>query len=133
MRIGIVAATFHEDLVSKMIEAARERADELDVEIVDVREVYGSYDIPLPAQDLLEDDEIDGVVVVGAVIKGETLHDEMIYASTVQTLQELSLDHGKPVSLGITGPGMTWDQAVERVDYAANAVEACVRLQKSVG
>lgn len=133
MRIGIVVAEFHEEITSRMLETARERADELDVEVVDVRRVYGSYDTPLPAQALLETGEVDGVVVLGAVITGETLHDEMIFSSTVKTLQELSLEHGKPVALGITGPGQTWDQAADRVGYAAGAVDAVVKLDKASG
>lgn len=131
MRIGIVVAEFHEEIASAMLEAARNRAEDLDVEVGEVRRVFGSYDTPLPAQALLAADEIDGVVVLGAVITGETQHDEMIFTSTVKTLQELSLQHGKPVALGITGPGMTWDQARDRVGYAANAVEACVKTAKA--
>lgn len=128
MRIGIVVADFHDQLAEKMLEAARKRAEERDVDVHEVRRVHGSYDTPLPVQSLLESGDVDGVVVLGAVVEGETQHDEMIFQSTVKTLQELSLEHRQPVALGITGPGMTWDQARERVHYAASAVDACVRL-----
>lgn len=131
MRIGIVVADFHEQLAERMLESARERADERGVDVHEVRRVHGSYDTPLPVQSLLASGDVDGVVVVGAVVTGETRHDEMIFQATVKTLQELSLEHGLPVALGITGPGMTWDQARERVHYAAAAVDACIRLAES--
>lgn len=132
MRIGLVVADFNDEVTGPMAEKARERAKELDVEVVEELHVFGSFDVPLPAQHLLERDDVDGVVVIGAVIKGETLHDEMIFQATVTTLQRLALDRRKPVALGITGPGMSWEEAVERVDYAANAVDAVVKLGKAL-
>lgn len=132
MRIALVVADFNGEVTEPMADKAKERAKELDVEVADELHVYGSFDTPLPAKRLLERDDVDGVVVVGAVIKGETLHDEMIFQATVTTLQRLALEHDKPVALAITGPGMTWEEAMERVDYAANAVDAIVKLGKAL-
>ncbi len=68
---------------------------------------------------------------VAAVIEGETEHDEIIMQHAVRKLMDLALEHGKPVTLGISGPGMTRMQALERVnDYAKRAVEAAVKMVK---
>lgn len=133
MNVGIVVADFHAELAERMLEDAETRADELDVEVVEVLHVHGAFDVPLPAKRLLERDDVDAVVAVGAVVEGDTDHDEMIFQATARTLQELAVDHGKPVALGITGPGMTWDQAADRVHYAGNAVEACLQAFDASG
>lgn len=133
VRLGLVVADFNEEITAKMAEVARARADALEVEVADEVHVFGAYDTPLAAKRLLVRDDVDGVVVLGAVVTGETKHDEMIFAATAKTLQELALEFDKPVALGISGPGQTWDQAVERAEYAGNAVEAAVRLVEGPG
>ena len=69
-----------------------------------------------------------GVVMIGAVIKGDTNHDELIAHAIANIAAKLAIQFDKPVGLGITGPGMTDDQAVARIDNAKNAVEAVVRV-----
>lgn len=68
--------------------------------------------------------------MIGAVIKGETLHDEVIAHVTASIASQLAVKYEKPVALGITGPGMTDEQAAARIDNARNAVEAVVRVAK---
>lgn len=128
MRVGIVAATFYEDMAEEMIELAKKTAAESGAQISRVIKVPGSFDIPLAVKKLLEDKEVDGVVTLGAIIKGETDHDQVIAIATVKTLQELSLQFNKPVTLGINGPGMSLAQAQARIDRAASATSACIRL-----
>ncbi|MBI2665124.1 6,7-dimethyl-8-ribityllumazine synthase, partial [Candidatus Woesearchaeota archaeon] len=107
MKIGIVVSEFYwEDITSKMLDAALKVAQEHKVS-VEVVKVPGSFDIPLPAKKLLEKKDIDGVVTLGAVVKGDTAHDEIISNSLAKTLQELSLYYNKPVVLGVNGPKMT--------------------------
>ena len=73
--------------------------------------------------------EVDAVVTLGAVIKGQTKHDELISNVTARALIELSLKHQKPVTLGITGPGMSDRQAFQRIrPVAERAVEAAQNL-----
>ena len=72
------------------------------------------------------------IVLLGAVIKGQTQHDEVITHATAAAALRLAIKHEKPVGLGITGPGMTHEQAMERLDNAKNAVEAVVRMLKTL-
>jgi 6,7-dimethyl-8-ribityllumazine synthase len=79
--------------------------------------------------ELLKKKDIDAVVTLGAVIKGETDHDEIVASNVARLIADLSLRFGKPVSLGITGPNMTIDQAMERVEFIpTRAVDAAIKM-----
>lgn len=128
MRIALVAARFNAEVTDAMVEAARERIDELGHDHAGTIRVPGAFDTPLPVKRCLERDDVDGVVAIGAVVTGETDHDQVLMHSTSRTLQALSLRHDKPVALAITGPGMSQAQAEARVDYAAQGVDALVAI-----
>lgn len=126
--LGFVVATYHGPLIEQMETRARERAAELDATIVDSYRVTGAYDAVVPADRLARRDDIDAVVVIGAIITGETDHDQVIAQAVATELQAIARDRDTPVTLGITGPGMDAEEAADRVDYGANAVEAAVTL-----
>jgi len=129
-RLGIVVSEFHFDITSMMLERAISHAGFLDAEVPRVIKVPGVFDMPLAIKRLLQDKSIDGVVTLGAVIEGETEHDEIVIQQATRKITDLSVEFGKPVSLGISGPGMTRLQAQERVEMAKDAVEACVKMLK---
>ncbi|MFQ6059763.1 MAG: 6,7-dimethyl-8-ribityllumazine synthase [Thermoplasmata archaeon] len=130
MRIGIVVSEFHYDITGVMLERARQHAEFLGLEVVDIVTVPGVYDIPIALKNMLKRDEIEGAVALGAVIEGETEHDEIVMGQTSRKIVDLSVEYEKPVGLGITGPGMTRLQAEERIDRAKHAVEAVAKLHK---
>jgi 6,7-dimethyl-8-ribityllumazine synthase len=84
--------------------------------------------MPLAIKKLLKNDQIDAVVTLGAVIEGSTSHDEIVVQHASRKIADLALEYDKPVSLGISGPGMTRLEAHQRVDYAKRAVEAAVKM-----
>ncbi len=133
MRIAIVVSDFNYDVTSRMLERAKGHLEANAAQLAAEVHVPGVFDMPLAIKRLLRRKDVDGVVILGAVIKGETLHDEVITHATAQSAQRLALKYDKPVGLGITGPGMTHDQAMERLDNAKNAVEAVVKLLKTLG
>ncbi|MFB6242320.1 MAG: 6,7-dimethyl-8-ribityllumazine synthase [Candidatus Nanosalina sp.] len=128
MNIGLVVARYNTGITEKMRQSAEEKASELDVEVVDIAETPGSYDTPLAADRLARREDIDAVVVLGAIIEGDTDHDKVIGHTVAEKLSQVSLDRDKPVTMGITGPGMTASEARNRVDYAAQAVESAVKM-----
>src|SRR5438093_150804 len=79
---------------------------------------------------LLERADVDAAVAIGAVIKGETLHDEALMAAVPKALLDVQRDTRKPVGLGITGPGMTDEQAMARVDKGAEAVDVALAMHE---
>jgi 6,7-dimethyl-8-ribityllumazine synthase len=130
MKIGIVVSEFNYDITMSMLERAREQAKFLGIEVGEVLSVPGVFDMPLGTQMLLKKDEIDGVVTLGAVLEGETEHDEHIMGQATRKMADLATMFEKPVALGITGPGMTRLQAQERVDRAKEAVESVYKMFK---
>jgi 6,7-dimethyl-8-ribityllumazine synthase len=116
-----------------MLSVAEEKANKLKLKISYTCEVPGAYDMPIVVDALLQKKDVDGVVTLGAIIKGQTKHDEVIAHSTAKSLTELSLKYQKPVSLGITGPGMQERHAYARIrPVAERAVEALVKITKEI-
>jgi 6,7-dimethyl-8-ribityllumazine synthase len=131
VKLGIVAADFNFDVTSLMLERARRHAEFLGAEML-VLHVPGVFDMPPVIKRLLARKDIDAVVLIGAVIKGDTLHDEVIMHATAQAAAQLAAQTGKPVGFGVTGPGMTREQAIDRIDNARNAVESVIRLLQTL-
>lgn len=130
VRLGLVVAQFNKErpVTAEMATAAREAATEASAEIVEQIDVPGSYDTPLAADRLARRNDIDAVAVIGAIVTGDTNHDEVIADAAAQGLTDVSLDRDTPVTLGITGPGMSQDEAVARIDHGATAVESAIDL-----
>jgi 6,7-dimethyl-8-ribityllumazine synthase len=133
LRLAIVVAEFNYDVTRVMEEKAVDHARFLGAEVVAVVRVPGSYDSPLAVKELLARDDVDAVAVLGAVIKGETGHDEVVAHQAARKLLDLSVEYGKPVGLGIIGPGASRLQALERAEeYARRAVEAAVKMARRI-
>ena len=130
MKIGIVGSEFNYDIVMEMISLAKEHAEFLGAQVTHVVKVPGVYDMPIAVKRLLGRKDVDGVVTLGAVIEGETEHDEVVIQHAARKITDLALEFGKPVGLGITGPGMTRLQASARIERAKAAVESVVKLHK---
>jgi len=134
VRLGLVVAQFDKEgsVIDRMAEHAHEAADRRDAEIVATVEVPGSYDTPLAADRLARRGDVDAVAVVGAIVTGDTDHDQVIADAAAQGLTEVSLDRDTPVALGIIGPGMSTAEAKARVEYGAQAVDSAVDLAESL-
>ncbi|HIH85561.1 MAG TPA: 6,7-dimethyl-8-ribityllumazine synthase [Methanoculleus sp.] len=128
VKLGFVVAEFNRDITYMMEIEAREHARFLEAEVLDTIYVPGAYDMPLAIKKLLGRSDIDAVVTIGCVIEGATQHDEIVVQHAARKIIDLSLEFDKPVSLGISGPGMTRMEATERIDYAKRAVESAVKM-----
>lgn len=130
IRIGAVVSEFNYDITMAMLERAKEHAQFLGADIKQIVKVPGVFDMGLPIKKLLEKKDIDGVIALGAVIEGETEHDDIVIQNATRKIADLSIEYNKPVGLGISGPGMTRLQAEERIERAKAAVEAVVKLHR---
>jgi 6,7-dimethyl-8-ribityllumazine synthase len=116
-----------------MLSVAQEKAKLLKLNVKYTCKVPGVYDIPILVNTLLQKNDVDGVATLGAIIKGQTKHDEIIAHSTATKLTDLSLKYQKPVSLGISGPGMEERQAFARIrPVAERAIEALIKISKEL-
>lgn len=130
-RLGIVLSTFNREITERMLERAKEMARKEAANIVRIIPVRGSFEIPLATKKLLMDKEVDCVAVLGAVIKGETAHDEVIVKTVANRISELALEHKKPVGFGVIGFDADWDTTDERAElYAERAVRAAVEFSE---
>ena len=135
IRIGIVVSEFNNEITLAMLSEAKKYAKEFSSKITYVCFVPGVFDMPILVQEILKKKDVDAVVTLGAIIKGDTSHDRVIANSTSKLLCELSLRYNKPISLGITGPDMTFEQAEARIIPTSHhavytAIEMAKRLRK---
>lgn len=130
IKLGFVVSEFNRDITYMMEIEGKEHATFLGAEVAQTIYVPGTYDIPIAVKKILLEGKVDAVVTIGAVIEGATQHDEIVVQHAARKIMDLGLEYGKPVTLGISGPGMTRLEAHERVDYAKRAVESAVKLVK---
>jgi len=132
IRIGAVVSEFNYDITMMMLERAKEHAKFLGAEITEIVRVPGVFDMGLGIKKLLQKKTIDGVVTLGAVIEGETEHDDVVISHAARKIADLAIEFDKPVGLGISGPGMTRLQAEERIERAKAAVESVVKMHRNL-
>jgi 6,7-dimethyl-8-ribityllumazine synthase len=128
MRLGIVASQFNEEIAAQLLERARAEARKLGVETVVVR-VPGALEIPLALQWLAQSGRYDALVAVGAVIRGETYHFEVVANESARGVADIALDFGLPVANAI----LTIEdeaQAKARLDKGAEGVRVAVEMAK---
>lgn len=131
VRLAIVVSEFNYDVTSVMERKAVDHARFLGARVVAIYRVPGAFDAPMAVAQLLKLDWVDAVAVVGAVVQGETKHDEVVAHQAARKILDLSVEHGKPVALGIIGPGASRMQALERAEeYARRAVEAAIKMAR---
>lgn len=126
MRLGIVASRFNEDISSQLLERARATARALGVEAT-VITVPGALEIPLALQWLAQSGRYDALVAVGAVIRGDTYHFEVVANESARGIMDVALECGLPIANGIL---TTQDevQAMARLEKGAEAVRVAVEM-----
>jgi 6,7-dimethyl-8-ribityllumazine synthase len=133
VRIGVVVSEFNREITFAMLENAKKQARKMDAIISYVCYVPGSYDMPIMVQELLKKKDVDAAITLGAVIKGETTHDEIVAENAARLIADLSVKHSKPVALGITGPNMTFEEAKDRSEIVPiRAVISAVNLANRI-
>jgi 6,7-dimethyl-8-ribityllumazine synthase len=131
MRLGIVASRFNEALAGPLLERARREAERLGA-ATSVVNVPGALEIPLALQWLAQSGRFDALVALGAVIRGETYHFEIVANESARGVMDVALEFGLPVANGI----LTTDdeaQAEARLDKGAEAVRVAVEMARLKG
>lgn len=103
LRIGIVRGRFNESFGAAMLLACRARLAELGVAPtrVDALSVPGALEIPLALQKLAATGHYDALIALGAVIRGETYHFEIVSNESAAGVNSVALDTGVPIANGI--------------------------------
>lgn len=136
LSVGIVLSEFNEFVVENLLEGSLETLDEEGVpsENVTVYRVPGAFEVPGAARRVLDERDHDGIICLGAVIRGETPHFEYICSHAADGIGRLSMEADVPVIFGV----LTTDdrnQALQRARSSGNnkGVEAADSLLRTVG
>ncbi len=128
---ALVVARFYEDLAARLEAGARAVIEKHDA-AVEVFEVPGAFELPAAAQYAAASGRFDGVICLGAVIRGETDHYEHVCAAAAGGIAEVGLKTGVPCSFGVLTVD-TYEQALarsggDRRDSGAQAAHAALAL-----
>ncbi len=112
-RFALVVSRFNEMISRQLLEGALDCLERHGAKTVDVFWVPGSFEMPAVALRLARSKRYDGLVGLGAIIRGDTAHFEFIATEATKGLAKVSLETGVPVTLGII-TAETLEQALER-------------------
>lgn len=120
INVGIVVGRFNEFISSKLLDGAMDslKRHGVNEENINIAWVPGSYEIPLTAQKMANSGKYDGVICLGAVIRGETPHFDYVSAEVAKGVAKVGLDTEKPVIFGVLTTD-TIEQAIERAGTKA--------------
>ena len=128
MRLGIVASRFNEAICGKLVDGARAEAQKLKAQCTVVN-VPGALEIPLALQWMAQSGRFDALVALGAVIRGDTYHFEIVANESARGVTDVMLEYGVPVANGI----LTTDdeaQAEARLEKGAEAVRVALEMAR---
>lgn len=103
LRVGIVRARWNAAIVERLADGVRRGLADLGVAPEDVVEVTvpGSFEVPFGARVLATSGKVDAVVCIGAVIRGETSHYDLVAGECARGVQQVQLSTGVPVAFGV--------------------------------
>ncbi|GDX32097.1 6,7-dimethyl-8-ribityllumazine synthase [Actinomycetes bacterium] len=113
LRVGIIAASWHEQVMAGLIAGAAGACDEAEA-LATVIRVAGSFELPIVAKACAVSGRFDALVALGVVIRGGTPHFEFVCDAATTGLNRVALDHLIPVGFGL----LTCDTEAQARDRA---------------
>ncbi len=120
MKVGIVVSRFNQFISERLLEGALDALHKLGAEEADISvyRVPGSFEIPIIAKKLAKDKKVDGIVCLGALIRGDTPHFDFLSAEVTKGLAQVAMEEGVPVAFGVLTVD-TIEQGIERAGTKA--------------
>jgi 6,7-dimethyl-8-ribityllumazine synthase len=111
LRMGLVASRFNERVVRSMVDGARDVLRRVGVADDDLTLVWvpGAFELPIAAQRLATTGSVDGIVCLGAVVRGETAHFEHVAGQAASGIARVALETAVPIGFGV----LTTDDAAQ--------------------
>ncbi|MDG0865559.1 6,7-dimethyl-8-ribityllumazine synthase [Candidatus Lucifugimonas marina] len=131
--IAVVSARFNGYLTDQMTDIAVNRLGELGVaddDLVVVR-IPGAFELGVVARRLADRGDIDAVICIGVVIRGDTDHYEFVARAATEGVAQAGMDSGKPVIFGVLTTDNTED-AVVRIDHSSGYADAAVEMANTL-
>jgi 6,7-dimethyl-8-ribityllumazine synthase len=119
-KIGIVVSRFNSFISDRLLEGALEALEKMgaqDAEL-DVYKVPGAFEVPLVAKKIAKAGKADGVLCIGALIRGDTPHFDFLSAEVTKGLAQIAMEDGVPVAFGMLTVD-TVEQGIERAGTKA--------------
>ena len=115
LKIGIVIARFNEFITKQLLEGALETLTNSGVKESDITVTWvpGAFELPVVAKNLADNTDVNSVICLGAVIKGETDHYDMVAGKAASGILTTSLSTSKPIIFGVLTTD-TLEQAINR-------------------
>ncbi|MGB9837008.1 MAG: 6,7-dimethyl-8-ribityllumazine synthase [Candidatus Saccharicenans sp.] len=119
-KIAIILSRFNQFISGRLLEGALEALKKLGAEEKDltIYKVPGSFEIPFLAKKIAARKEVDGLLCLGALIRGDTPHFDFLSAEVTKGLAQVGLEEGIPISYGILTVD-TIEQGIERAGTKA--------------
>jgi 6,7-dimethyl-8-ribityllumazine synthase len=129
LKLGILCARWNTTVTEALLRATLEALEAHDARAEDVVlvRVPGAFELPAAARALLDGESPDALVVLGAIVRGETSHHEVLGHAVATALANLSGESGVPVGFGLLTCD-TMEQARARVSKGAEAAEAAIEM-----
>ena len=120
LKIAIVVSRFNQFISERLLEGALEALRKLGAADADlsVYKVPGTFEVPLLVKKIVQTGKVDGVLCLGALIRGDTPHFDFLGAEVTKGLAQIAVEEGKPVSFGILTVD-TIEQGIERAGTKA--------------
>ena len=133
VKIGIVVSEWNKTITTKLYEGAKNTLEKFGYKKIITEYVPGSFELPLAASLLLEHTDVDAVICLGSIIRGETKHFDFICSTTAHGIKDVAIKFNKPVTFGVlTDENM--QQSIDRSGgkYGNKGVEAAVTTIKMI-
>lgn len=141
LKLGVVLSRFNSMVTEKLLSGAEDKLTRLgvDEDRIDVAYVPGAFELPRGVRKLKNSGDYDGIIALGAVIRGETPHFEYVANESSKGLAELNLEAEIPVTFGLITAD-TLEQAIDRAgakqgnkgNEAAEALVEMINLEKTL-
>ena len=124
--IAIVCGSYHKTEIEQMLNLARDQAEKENLTIVEVIWVPGAMEVPLAISRVINNPEIHGAACLGIIEKGSTQHGLAMGQAVLSSIIDLQLESGKPIGLGIIGPGAEPEHIEPRLEPHARAAISAI-------
>ena len=130
LRVGVVMARFNLPVCEGLLSACIHELKRLGVADADMRiaTVPGALEIPLVLQTMAQSGKYDALVALGAVIRGETYHFEVVSNDACRAIMEVQLDTGVPIANGILTCETDEQAEVRMQPKGADCAQAAVEM-----
>ena len=128
LRIGVVHSRFNEAICQELLASARAELARAGAEAEFVS-VAGALEIPLALQWMAQSGRFDAFAAIGAVIRGDSYHFEVVANESARGIMDVALETGLPVANGILTTD-TEEQALERSEKGAEAVRVALEMAR---